>query len=297
MNINPAIGDRMLISEKLIFIELQKTVRRTSRASEEGGRRRDDGKHNVPSEDTARGAGSRPPRYAIRGPGTVAVVVWLPAEGRALRAPDQNEKKWRKMLDKGAAGPMRPSPMRARGQTGEAKGKAKVLRTTSRPKGEDLLYADPDNAGPFRDGCRPCCRSRPLRKCSNPGTASRDQQGRRPDDVRYFTLCTRNGENVDKSVSTLEGLRNYDKENCFIDYFVRKRIAGRGPDQGGRGLRHRARCREEKLIRERRRPTSRAARTARSTPTTTRAVQLVARREKFIIEKFGYKNAKREPPR
>ena len=42
-----------------------------------------------------------------------------------------------------------------------------------------------------------------------------------PTATGVFTLCTKNGENVDKSVSTLEALRAFDKEHCFIDYFVR----------------------------------------------------------------------------
>jgi hypothetical protein len=171
------------------------------------------------------------------------------------------------------------------------KGKGKVLPEHFTPeRAKTYWYADPDNAEAFREWLQAVLSVQPMRKVLEAG------YGKSPLSragglmtFRYFTLCTKNGENVDKTVSSLDALKSYDKEHCFIDYFVRneslsddliKAVEGCGVDLDDS---------KRQVIRD-----------AKKTNVSSRphgpehyyddaSVQLVARREKFIIEKFGYK--------
>jgi hypothetical protein len=289
----------MLISEKLIFIELQKTGSTHIKSLLKklvGGE--NDGKHNVPTEEQI--SSGKKFIASVRDPWSWYLSLWSYGclQKGELYERLTNEKKWRKMLDKaeakaGAAAETPEVDDDADAEGGGAdkgKGKAKVLPENFTPeRAKTYWYADPDNAEAFREWLHAVLSVQPLRKVLESG------YGKSPISragglmtFRYFTLCTKNGENVDKAVSSLDALRSYDKEHCFIDYFVRneslsddliKAVEGCGVDLDDD---------KRQVIRD-----------AKKTNVSSRphgpehyydeaSVQLVARREKFIIEKFGY---------
>jgi len=288
----------MLISEKLIFIELQKTGSTHIKGLLKklvGGE--NDGKHNVPTDEQI--SSGRKFIASVRDPWSWYLSLWSYGclQKGELYERLTNEKKWRKMLDKAES----KAGEAEGGDEGEAegegaekgKGKGKVLPENFTPeRAKTYWYADPDNAEAFREWLQAVLAVQPLRKVLEGG------YGKSPISragglmtFRYFTLCTKNGENVDKSVSTLEALKGYDKEHCFIDYFVRNESLSDDLIKAVEGCGVALDDDKVKVIRE-----------AKKTNVSSRphgpehyyddaSVQLVARREKFIIEKFGYKKS------
>jgi hypothetical protein len=297
----------MLISEKLIFVELQKTgsthIKGLLRKLLGG---ENDGKHNVPSPEQI--ASGRKFVASVRNPWSWYLSLWSYGclQKGELFERLTNEKKWRNLLDvkkteadaqEDAAEDKADAEADAAEGGADAKAKAKkddtMPESFSPDRARSFWYSDPDNAEAFREWLQAVIATRPLRKVLETG------YGKSPISragglmtFRYFTLCTRNAEEVDKAVSTHEALQKYDQENCFIDWFVRnesladdliKALEGCGValDDG-----------QKKQIRE-----------AKKTNVSTRphgpeyyydkaSIQLVARRERFIIDKFSYKNAK-----
>jgi hypothetical protein len=297
----------MLISDKLIFVELQKTgsthIKGLLRKLVGG---ENDGKHNVPSEELL-GSGKKFVA-SVRDPWAWYLSLWSYGclQKGELYERLTNEKKWRKLLDKADQAAAEPAEAEAEDDAAEddgdvatkaqqkEKGKGKILPDNFTPeRAKNFWYADPDNAEAFREWLQAVLTVQPLRKVLEAG------YGKSPISkagglmtFRYFTLCTKNGENVDKSVSTLEALRTYDKQNCFIDYFVRNASLAEDLIKAIEGCGIELDDEKKKVIRE-----------ARKTNVSSRphgpehyyddaSVQLVARREKFIIEKFGYKSSK-----
>jgi hypothetical protein len=278
----------MLISEKLIFVELQKTgsthIKNLLKKLVGG---ENDGKHNVPTPEML--DSGRKFIASVRDPWSWYLSLWSYGclQKGELYERLTNEKKWRKLLEK--------DDLKAEPDEGEgSKGKSKTLPDHFNPeRAKTFWYADPDNAEAFREWLQAVLVTQPLRKVLETG------YGKSPISkagglmtFRYFTLCTRNGENVDKAVCTMDALRKYDNENCFVSHFVRneslaedliRALEGSGIELGD----------EQK----------KAIRGAKKTNVSSRphgpdhyydeaSVQLVGRREKFIIEKFGYKNKK-----
>ena len=297
----------MLISEKLIFVELQKTgsthIKGLLRKLLGG---ENDGKHNVPTPEQI--DSGRKFVASVRNPWSWYLSLWSYGclQKGELFERLTNEKKWRKMLDKeeseaDAESDAAEDKAEADADASEegAEGKAKGKKDKSLPdnftpdRARTFWYADPDNAEAFREWLQAVLATRPLRKVLETGF------GKSPISragglmtFRYFTLCTRNGENVDQSVSTLEALQKYDQENCFIDYFVRNESLAEDLIKALDGCGVPLDDAQRKQIRE-----------AKKTNVSSRphgpeyyydkaSIQLVARREKFIIEKFSYKNAK-----
>jgi hypothetical protein len=296
----------MLISEKLIFVELQKTGSTHIKGLLKkvvGGE--NDGKHNVPTPELI-GSG-RKFIASVRNPWSWYLSLWSYGclQKGELYERLTNEKKWRRMLDKeegkdpeeraaDVAEAAADAAEGGEGPEGAAKGKGKTLPDHFTPeRARSFWYADPDNAEAFREWLQAILATRPLRKVLETG------YGKSPISragglmtFRYFSLCTRNGENVDKSVSTLDALKNYDKENCFIDHFVRneslaedliKAIAACGVELDDE---------KKKQIREAKKTNVSSRPHGADYYYDNASTQLVARREKFIIEKFSYRNAK-----
>jgi len=297
----------MLISEKMIFVELQKTgsthIKGLLRKLVGG---ENDGKHNVPTPEQI--DSGRKFVASVRNPWSWYLSLWSYGclQKGELFERLTNEKKWRKMLDKEEAeadavadAAEDKADAEADAAEGAAEGKAKGKKDKSLPdnftpdRARTFWYADPDNAEAFREWLQAVLATPPLRKVLETGF------GKSPISragglmtFRYFTLCTRNGENVDKSVSTLEALQKYDQENCFIDYFVRNESLAEDLIKAIDGCGVPLDDAQRKQIRE-----------AKKTNVSSRphgpeyyydkaSIQLIARREKFIIEKFSYKNAK-----
>jgi len=295
----------MLISDKLIFVELQKTGSTHIKGLLKkivGGE--NDGKHNVPTAEQLESG--KKFIASVRDPWSWYLSLWSYGclQKGELYERLTNEKKWRKLLDKGDAkaeaegddedASSEDDDEAADGGKAKAKGKGKGLPENFTPeRAKTFWYADPDNAEAFREWLQAVLAVQPLRKVLESG------YGKSPISkagglmtFRYFTLCTKNGENVDKTVCTMDALRKYDAENCFVDHFIRNESLPedliRAIEGCGMPLEHK----QKKAIRE-----------AKKTNVSSRphgpdyyydeaSVQLVGRREKFIIEKFGYKNKK-----
>lgn len=289
----------MLISEKLIFVELQKTGSTHIKGLLKklvGGE--NDGKHNVPSEELI--SSGKKFVASVRDPWAWYLSLWSYGclQKGELYERLTNEKKWRKLLDKEAEAAA-PEPAAAEAEEDgdvatKTKGKAKILPDNFTPeRAKNFWYADPDNAEAFREWLQAVLTVQPLRKVLEAG------YGKSPISkagglmtFRYFTLCTKNGENVDKSVSTLEALRNYDKQNCFIDYFVRNASLAEDLIKAIEGCGIELDDEKKKIIREAKRTNVSSRPHGPEHYYDDASTQLVARREKFIIEKFGYKSAK-----
>jgi hypothetical protein len=291
----------MLISEKLIFVELQKTGSTHIKGLLKklvGGE--NDGKHNVPSEELI--SSGKKFVASVRDPWAWYLSLWSYGclQKGELYERLTNEKKWRKLLEKEAeAEAAAPEPAAAEAEEDgdvatKTKGKAKILPDNFTPeRAKNFWYADPDNAEAFREWLQAVLTVQPLRKVLEAG------YGKSPISkagglmtFRYFTLCTKNGENVDKSVSTLEALRNYDKQNCFIDYFVRNASLAEDLIKAIEGCGIELDDEKKKIIREAKRTNVSSRPHGPEHYYDDASTQLVARREKFIIEKFGYKSAK-----
>lgn len=288
----------MLISEKLIFVELQKTgsthIKNLLKKLVGG---ENDGKHNVPSAEQL--DSGRKFIASVRDPWSWYLSLWSYGclQKGELYERLTNEKKWRKLLEKDAAkadDEVQAEPAEGAEEGEGAKGKGKSLPENFTPeRAKTFWYADPDNAEAFREWLQAILAVQPLRKVLESG------YGKSPISkagglmtFRYFTLCTKNGENVDKSVCTMEALRKYDAENCFVSHFVRNESLPEDLIRAIQGCGIELENKQKKAIRE-----------AKKTNVSSRphgpeyyydeaSVQLVGRREKFMIEKFGYKNKK-----
>ena len=287
----------MLISEKLIFVELQKTgsthIKNLLKKLVGG---ENDGKHNVPSAEQLESG--RKFIASVRDPWSWYLSLWSYGclQKGELYERLTNEKKWRKLLEKdSSSAEVEAAEPADGGDEGEGpKGKGKSLPENFTPeRAKTFWYADPDNAEAFREWLQAILAVQPLRKVLESG------YGKSPISkagglmtFRYFTLCTKNGENVDKSVCTMDALRKYDTENCFVSHFVRNESLPEDLIRAIQGCGIELENKQKKAIRE-----------AKKTNVSSRphgpeyyydeaSVQLVGRREKFIIEKFGYKNKK-----
>jgi len=281
----------MLISEKLIFVELQKTGSthiKTLLKKILGGE--NDAKHNIPSVEQL--DSGRKIVASVRDPWSWYLSLWSYGclQKGELYERLTNEKKWRKLLERKDGADAEEDDA----GEGGGKGRSKSLPEHFTPeRARTFWYADPDNAAAFREWLQAVLAVQPLRKVLESG------YGRSPISkagglmtFRYFTVCTRNGENVDKSVCTMDALRKYDAANCFVSHFVRNEslpedliraieASGVALDDG-----------QKQAIREARRTNVSDRPHAPDYYYDEDSIQLVGRREKFLIEKFGYKNKK-----
>ena len=147
-------------------------------------------------------------------------------------------------------------------------------------------YADPDDPKAFRDWLRMVHDGRHWHDVG-------ESYGRYPMSrvaglltYRYLKLYCRNGF---KSIGSLEGLRDYEERNCYVDYFIRNEDL-----EGGfaAALRHAG----IPLSDEQRSRVDSAGRTNASSRKHPAAfyyddetARIVGRRERLIIDKFGYK--------
>jgi len=286
----------MLISEKLIFVELQKTGSTHIKSLLKklvGGE--NDGKHNAPTPEML--ASGRKFIASVRDPWSWYLSLWSYGclQKGELYERLTNEKKWRKLLEKDdskAAGDAGSDDTEEGSEAERKRGKS-LPENFGPERAKAFWYADPDNAEAFREWLQAVLAVQPLRKVLESG------YGKSPISkagglmtFRYFTLCTRGGETVDKAVCTMDALRKYDNENCFVSHFVRNESLPEDLIRAVEGCGIALDDAQKKAIRE-----------AKKTNVSSRphgpdyyydeaSVQLVGRREKFIIEKFGYKNKK-----
>jgi hypothetical protein len=290
----------MLISDKLVFIELQKTGSthiKTLLRDLVGGK--NDGKHNTPPEEML--ASGKPFIGSIRDPWAWYLSLWTygcQQKGELFQRLT-NEKRWERVRAKEVAAGDAPEPDDDGGDgdddDGKAKGKAKktLPENWGADRAKNYWYANPESAEAFREWLQVVLSTRSLRRLLEAG------YGKSPISkagglltFRYFTLFVRGAETVDKSVSTVEALKAYDKEHCFVSHFIRNESLAADFLETVAACGVQLTDAQKQSVLE-----------AKKTNVSTRpkgpdfyyddeSIQLVMRREKFIVDKFGYKHKK-----
>jgi hypothetical protein len=297
----------MLISDKLVFIELQKTGSthiKTLLRDLVGGK--NDGKHNTPPEELL--ASGKTFIGSIRDPWAWYLSLWTygcQQKGELFQRLT-NEKRWERVHAKGKAAAEAleaeennddddDSDDVGDAEGGKAKGKTRkpLPENWGAERAKNFWYADPQSAEAFREWLQVVLATRTLRRLLEAG------YGKSPISkagglltFRYFTLFVRGAETVDNTVSSVDALKAYDKEHCFVSHFIRNEALAAD------FLETMAACgvnltdAQKKSVLE-----------AKKTNVSTRpkgpdfyyddaSIQLVMRREKFIIDKFDYKHKK-----
>ncbi len=283
----------MLICDKLVFIELQKTgsthIKQLLRELVGGV---NDGKHNTPDERLlARG---KPFVGSVRNPWLWYLSLWsYGCQGKGeLFQRLTHEKRWQRLREKGEARRAREAaaPGAYQGDGDDAPQRLPAHWDAERAK---YWYADPDNAEAFREWMQAVLGRRTLRHMLMAG------YGKSPIGkagglmtYRYFTLFVKGAETAGPTVNNQLALRLKDNSDCFVRHFIRNESLAEDLIQMLQA------CGVDLSPAQRERVLS-----ARKVNTSTRphgpshyydeaCVKLVARRERFIIEKFGYRDAR-----
>lgn len=301
----------MFVSDKLIFIELQKTgsthVRHLLKELLVGSL---DGKHNAPTpEILARGL---PILGSVRNPWSWYVSLWTygcqkkgllyqrlidPArwqgKGKQSDEVDADDEDGDGEVD-GAAVKQQGGPKKGKGMRQPLPPQASAERAAG------FWYADPGNVEAFREWMSvvlsPAARHiveagyrrNPLSKCC--GLMS----------YRYFKLFVRDAEQVGPEYKSLAMVKQLDEERCWVNHFIQserleddflKALAASGVVLTDEQV-AKVRSARKRNVSERPLPTNAYY--------DEKTIRLVEERERFIIEKFGYQaptlpTAERQP--
>jgi hypothetical protein len=303
----------MLISDKLIYVELQKTgstavpdlLKKIVGGTKETG--------NKPEDDHF--SAGKPVLGSVRDPWSWYLSMWSYGclQKGELYERLTNPKKWSKVLDDGkdakadddgdegdddADDEVEGDEAAAAAETSKG-GKKKAKKSKALPEGftperaRTFWYANPDNADAFREWLRAVLAVQPLRKVLESG------YGKSPISklgglmtFRYFSLFTKGGDKLDKSVDSLDGLKEFDEKHGLVTHFIRDESVSKDLLKALEACGYTLEGEQRKAVKG-----------LHATPASTRphpleyyydadSVQLVMRREKFIVEKFKYKNRK-----
>lgn len=272
----------MLISEKLVFVELQKTgsthIKRLLKEIVGG---KNDGKHNVPTPELL--ASGKPFLGSVREPWGWYLSLWsygCQQQGELfLRL--TNEKKWEKTLE-------RIKARKAEAAEG-GEGKRMVLpENMGAERAKTYWYADPENAEAFREWLRVVCSLQTRRVVEAGFAQSPISKLGGLMTFRYFHLFVRGADKIPESTTTQEALKAFESQNLLLQHIIRQDSLA---DDLAKAL---TACGVEltdahrKLIYDTK-PTNKSTRPRSFEHYYDAAsVDLVARRERFIIDKFGY---------
>lgn len=279
----------MLICDKLVFIELQKTgsthIKQLLRDLVGGI---NDGKHNTPDDRMLRCG--KPFVGSVRNPWLWYLSLWsYGCQGKGeLFQRLTNEKRWKRLRDKIAA-KHKDSAQVAEGDDDDER-RLPAHWDFERAK---YWYADPDNAEAFREWMQAVLGRRVMRHMLMAGYGN-SPLGKAAGlmTYRYFNLFVEGGEEVGPTQNTLLSLKMMDRSKCIVSHFIRNETLADDFLEVVRSCGVQltpAQC--EQVL------------SARKVNTSTRphgpgyyydeaTIKLVARREKFIIEKFGYSEAR-----
>jgi len=295
------MGDDMLICDKLIFIELQKTgsthIKQLLRELVGGV---NDGKHNTPD---ARLLGCGKPFIgSVRNPWLWYLSLWSYGcqEKGELFQRLTNEKRWQRLHEKGAARRAREAASADADGAGNDDDANRGAETDRRlpadwgaERAKGYWYADPDNADAFREWIQAVLGRRALRHMLMAG------YGKSPIGkaaglmtYRYFNLFVNAADSANPMMNNLLSLKMLDRSGCIVRHFIRNETLApdfiRVVESCGVSL---SDAQRDQIL------------SARKVNTSTRphgpayyydeaCIKLVARRERFIIDKFGYRDAK-----
>jgi len=284
----------MLICDKLVFIELQKTgsthIKQLLRELVGGV---NDGKHNTPDERMLQCG--KPFVGSVRNPWLWYLSLWsygCQNKGELFERLT-NEKRWKRLGDKSMARRERETTASATMAADGDDASARRLPMHWNAERAKYWYADPDNAEAFREWMQAVLGRRVLRHMLMAG------YGKSPIGkagglmtYRYFNLFVKGSEAAGPTMNNLLSLRLLDRANCIVSHFIRNESLA---DDFVQMLQS---CGIDLSD-----PQRESVMSARKVNTSTRphgpsyyydeaSIKLVARRERFIIEKFGYGSAK-----
>ena len=286
----------MLICDQLVFIELQKTgsthIKQLLRELVGGV---NDGKHNTPDERMLHCG--KPFVGSVRNPWLWYLSLWsygCQSKGELYQRLT-HEKRWKRLRDKAESRRARETaaPANEQDDDGDEADSPRRLPAHWNAERAKYWYADPDNPEAFREWIQAVLGRRTLRHMLMAG------YGKSPIGkagglmtYRYFTLFVKGAETAGPTMNNLLSLRLMDRSDCFVNHFIRNEsladdfiqvVQSCGVDLSD--------TQRESVL------------SARKVNTSTRphgpsyyydeaSLKLVARRERFIIEKFGYSAAK-----
>ncbi|MGM9487199.1 hypothetical protein [Ideonella sp. YS5] len=275
----------MLISDKLVFIEF----RNTGASHVEklllkivGGEV--DNTIRVPTEELL--ASKRPMFGSIRDPWGWYLSLWTfgCAQQGELYQRMVNEKSWRKLLEKIEAN----AKARSKEAPADDSRRISLPEQLGAERARDFWYASDDNVEAFREWLRVVCALQTRRVVESGFAQSPISKVAGLMTYRYFQLYVRGASHIPVTIGTQEGLRSFEAQHLVLDHIIRQDSLTEdlvsSLERSGVSLTDEQR----KMIYDAK-PTGKAARSmgierfydAAST-------DLVTRREKFIIERFGY---------
>ncbi|MEK8034128.1 hypothetical protein AACH06_25160 [Ideonella sp. DXS29W] len=282
----------MLICDKLVFIELQKTgsthIKQLLRELVGG---LNDGKHNTP--DRALLSRGLPFVGSVRNPWLWYLSLWsYGCQGKGeLFQRLTNEKRWQRLREKAAS----RQPTQENSAEGARPGAPSPERRL--PLDWDVerarsWYADPDDAHAFREWLQAVLARRAMRQMLMAGYG-KSPLGKAAGlmTYRYFSLFVQGADQLGPMFDSLPALQVMDRSNCIVSHFIRNESLATDfiETLEACGVPLNDAQRDQVL-------------SARKVNTSTRphgpsyyyddeSIKLVARREKFIIDKFGYAGA------
>jgi hypothetical protein len=293
----------MLICEKIVFVELQKTgsthIKKLLREILGG---KNDGKHNVPTQELL--DSGRQFLGSIRDPWGWYLSLWsygCQQQGELfLRM--TNDKRWERVSGKlkpgkgeGAEEAGEKAAKGGKGEKGE-KGEDKagkrpvftVPAEASAERARSFYYADPGNAEAFREWLKVVCAPQTRRVVEAGFAQSPIGKIGGLMTFRYFNLFVRGADHMPATITTQEGLRAFEAQNVVVKHIIRQDCLAddlvKALDECGIELTD---AQRKKIYDAR--PTNKSSRPhAFNHYYDAASIDLVAAREKFIIDRFGY---------
>lgn len=260
----------MLVSKKLVFLELQKTgsthIKQLLKKTIGGV---NDGKHNQASAELR--ASGRQFVGSVRDPWSwyLSLFTYGCQQKGGVFIRTTNPKHWTKLSEE-----ERNTPGFAHYDVEFAK----------------KMYSDPENAENFKHWLKLVTTTGPHRKVVEDGffdSPISPISGLMT--FRYFTLFCDEGAQVPDTIKSLKALKAYEAEHCFVKHIVRNETLAEDLIKIVQECGEKLSPDDMAVIREAPATNTSVRKHARSHYYDDIAVDLVAKREKFMIEKFGYK--------
>lgn len=263
----------MLVSKKLVFLELQKTgsthIKQLLKKTVGGS---NDGKHNQASPELR--ASGKEFVGSIRDPWSwyLSLFTYGCQEKGGVFIRTTNPKNWNKLTPE-----ERATPGYEHYDVEFAKG----------------MYKDPENAENFKHWLKLVTTTGPHRKLIEDGFFASPLSGLAGlMTYRYFLLFCDEGATVpEAAVKTMKALKEYEEKHRFVKHIIRNESLAEDLIQVVQACGETLSEEDLALIREAPKTNTSARKQPRSHYYDDIAVSLVAKREKFIIDKFGYKFA------
>jgi hypothetical protein len=262
----------MLVSKKLVFLELQKTgsthIKQLLKKTIGG---QNDGKHNQASAELR--ASGKEFVGSIRDPWSwyLSLFTYGCQEKGGVFIRTTNPKHWNKLTEEEKATP------------GFEHYNVDFARQ---------MYKDPEDATNFKHWLKLVTTTGPHRKLVEDGFAdSAISPIAGLMTYRYFHLFCDQGGDIPSTTKSLKALKSYEAEHCFVKHIIRNESLAEDLIKVVQDCGEKLGPNDLAMIREAPKTNMSARKHPRSHYYDDIAVGLVKDREKFIIEKFNYKYA------